>query len=255
MKQKNIGIQIIDNKLNNYMKKILLLCMLLFATFYFAQIKTKLILNDGSVENGYIFEMESDDLKLFPKDLFKIRLYSDKKKKKSTYKSYSRNEITNLYIYNKKNQEVSMVFVKPSLQEFNETKKNFSKLDKKIVLNYDEVWTPMILVKSGKDADLLCSFTYEDSFKLAIQGNYYVSDSYTFYVVKKKNEDIATLLGVDSKTSGLEIKIGSDKDLERNSKNIFKALCPQLVKDIDSKTFKVKYNPVKVFDYYLEKCN
>ena len=113
----------------------------------------------------------------------------------------------------------------------------------------------MILVKSGKDADLLCSFAYEDTFKLAIQGNYYVADSYTFYLVKKKNEDIAMLLGVDNKNSGLELKIGNDKDLERNAKMIFKDLCPQLVKDIDSKTFKVKFNPVKVFDYYVEKCN
>lgn len=237
------------------MTKILLFCNLLFATFYFSQIKTKLILNDGSVKTGYIFQMEQEDLKLFPNELFKIRLYSDSKKKKATYQSFKKEDINQMYVFNKKDQKIKMILVKPTLQEFNQTKKDLSKANKKIILNYDEIWTPMILVKSGKDADLLCSFTYEDSFKIAMQGNHYVSDNYTVYVVKKSGEEIAALLGVDNQTGGINIKIGSDKDLEKNAKIIFKDICPKLVQDINSKKFAVKYNPVKVFDYYLENCN
>lgn len=236
-------------------QKLLILCSLIAATFSFSQIKTKLVLNDGSVKTGYTFAMEASDLDKSSADFFKINLYNGKKKKKSSFKAFSKDEIKEMSVFNRKDQPVKLVFVKPTMEEFNQTKKDLGKFNKKLVLNYEDIWTPMIFVKAGKDADLLATFTYEDDFKIAMQGNFYVTDSYTFFVVKKKNEDVAQLLGDINKTSGITVRIGKDKNLEKNAKVIFKDLCPKLVADINNGTFNVKYDPVKVFDYYIANCN
>lgn len=235
-------------------QKLFFLCSLIAAHCAFAQIKTKLILNDGSVKSGYTFAMEASDLEKNSTDLFKVYLYNGEKKKKSTFKAFSKDEIKNISVFNKKDQPVNLVFVKPSLDEFSEMQKGLKKINKKIDLKYDDIWTPMIFVKSGKDADLLSTFTYEDDFKIATQGNYYVTDSYTFFAVKKKNEDVAQLLGDINKTSGITVKIGKDKNLEKNAKLIFSDLCPKLVADINSGVLNVKYDPIKVFDHYINTC-
>lgn len=241
-------------------KRILLLDFLLCAfAYFFGNFKANIITTDGKEHSGYLFELDYYDLEnREPQDLYKIFLYDGERKRKSSFVTFYVSEIQSISIYNKKDQEIQFVFVKETLEKFERTKSHYLKYhkpkEKAEKLTYENAWIPLVLVKEGKDLDLLCDFLWIN-FKVSNEDNTFI---YNRYFVKEKESNVPKPLGFISyvKNNGYPLLFGGNNKLfEENAVEIFADYCPKMITDLQTKNFVFGNKILKVFDYYLQNCN
>lgn len=244
-------------------KRILLLGFLLCSfAYFFGNFKANIITTDGKEHSGYLFELDYYDLEnREPQDLYKIFLYDGERKRKSSFVTFDVSEIKSISIYNKKDQKIQFVFVKETLEQFERTKSHYRKYhkpkEKAEELTYENAWIPMVLVKEGKDLDLLCDFLWIN-FKVSNEDNTFITDYYNRYFVKEKESNVPKPLGFISyvKNNGYPILFGGNNKLfEENAVEIFADYCPKMITDLQTKNFVFGNKILKVFDYYLQNCN
>lgn len=246
------------------MQKILLLAtFFIFSLAYSAgEFKTVLVTNDGKEHTGYLFEQDYYDIETRePEDLYKIFLFDGVKKRKSSFVKFDVSEIKSLYLINKKDQKIRLIFVKPRLDQFESTRSHYRKYhkpkEKAEELSYENAWIAMILVKEGKDLDLLSDFLWI-SFKVSTEDNTFITDYINNYYVKEKNSNIPKSLGYISAVPQYGNPIvfgGNNKLFQENAVEIFSNYCPKMISDIQSRNFIFGNKILKIFDYYLQNCN
>lgn len=244
-------------------KRVLLLCFLLCSFAYlFGNFKAKIITTDGKEHSGYLSELDYYDVEnREPEDLYKMFLYDVERKRKSSFVKFDVSEIKSIYIYNKKDQKIQFVFVKPTLEQFESTKFHYRKYhkpkEKAEELSYENAWIPMVLVKEGKDLDLLCDFLWIN-FKVSQEDDTFITDYYNRYFVKEKESNVPKPLGFISKIkdNGYPLLLGGNNKLfEENTVEIFADYCPKMINDLQTKNFVFGNKILKVFDFYLLNCN
>ena len=243
------------------MKKVFLVLNLILFSLTYSQFKAIIISNEGKEYSGFVSETDYYDIEhREPEDMYKVFLYDGPKKRKSEFKKFDHSEIKNFYLYNKKDQKIEFVFVKSTTEKFNSMKsvyRSYHKPKEKAEdLSYGNAWIPMIMVKQGKELDLICDFLWID-FKVSKTDNTFITDFFNRYYVKEKNSDIPKILGSIGKHQYAEHMIfgGNDEFVEQNAIEIFSGYCPKMITDINSKNFIFGNKILKVFDYYLQNCN